>query len=102
MNIDELERLAREATAGPYFVHAALGYAVATVGKTRVASDVHPKITQEQVAADAAYIAAASPDVMAKLIAVVRAAQTVETTSGTSITALCVLSVALAALKATP
>jgi hypothetical protein len=89
MNIDELERLAREAAdegEGDWFDSDLIE------SKTPILSTRKAR----------RYIAAASPDVMVKLIAVVRAAQTVETTSGTSITALCVLSVALAALKGAP
>ena|SRR5690606_13802619 len=54
-------------TPGPWFVHGSQGYAVATVGKIRIAADeFHIKTRPGD---DAAYIAACHPEVIRALLA---------------------------------
>jgi hypothetical protein len=58
MRLDELEAIARAATPGEWFVHDALGHAVAAVASKRIAADALPP---KSPAADSTYIAAFSP-----------------------------------------
>lgn len=54
-------------TPGPWFVHGSRGYAVATVGKIRIATDeLHINIRPED---DAEYIAACHPEAIRALLA---------------------------------
>jgi hypothetical protein len=87
--IAELEKLARAATGGPWaFNHAGSGrggvlvydevfvYSPAFgVEGVAIAADIADPLTGKMCAKNAAYIAAANPTTMLKLIAAVRAAQ---------------------------
>jgi hypothetical protein len=79
MRLDELEAIARAATPGEWFVHDALGHAVAAVASKRIAADALPP---KSPAADSTYIAAFSPARVLAMLAIVRAAKHVAYSNG--------------------
>jgi hypothetical protein len=73
MDLDELERLAREATPGPWRADQEFGYVHPSNDRNVLVCTFHDELVRDTDGADAAYIAAVSPDVVLALVAEIRA-----------------------------
>lgn len=81
MTLDDLAALAREATPGPWVADAGPGgFGTIFVGESIEARGTWLFDREEATVADARYIAACSPEVIAALVSVAQAAEAVQAT----------------------